>query len=186
MCLFCSISKPAADIPPDTSSSTKFSVENTDGDLIPLNPILIRPEDRAPPPGPGETALPVKNVRFEDEQQSDRPSSGIYSEPADSLSRYNSETDTEKSTTEEEIKAVEDAFKDITDDNEPLYATVPETHKKIKREKKKNKNKRQKSKQDYNMQPTIAEETTLGDIDTTTLEGQQMHRMLDAESAGMF
>lgn len=177
-----SISEPTADIPPDTSAS-KFTAESTDGDVIPLNPKVIKSEDRAPSPEPGETALPVKYVTFEDEQQSDRPVSGIYSEPADSLSRYNSETAVAKST-EEEIKVVDDAFKEITD-KEPLYATVPESHKKTKKEKKKKNKEKRKSKQEP-AEPTITEETTLEDIDTSTMEGQHMHRMLDAASAGMF
>ena len=180
--MFCSISEPTTDIPPDTTSSTKFSVESTDGDVIPLNPKVIKSEDRAPSPEPGETALPVKRITFEDEQQSDRPVSGLYSEPADCLSRYHSESAAAKST-EEEIKVVDDAFKDITD-KEPLYSSIPESHKKTKREKKKQKDKG-KSKQE-SMHPTIAEDTTLENIDTSTLEGQQMHRMLDAASAGMF
>ena len=179
---FCSISEPTTDIPPDTTSSTKFSVESTDGDVIPLNPKVIKSEDRAPSPEPGETALPVKRITFEDEQQSDRPVSGLYSEPADCLSRYHSESAAAKST-EEEMKIVDDAFKDITD-KEPLYSSIPESHKKVKREKKKHKDKG-KSKQE-SMHPTIAEDTTLENIDTSTLEGQQMHRMLDAASAGMF
>ena len=179
---FYSISEPATDIPPDTTSSNKFSVESTDGDVIPLNPKVIKPEDRAPPPEAGETAMPVKYVTFEDEQQTDRPVSGIYSEPADSLSKYNDEMAEVKST-EEEIKVVDDAFKDITD-KEPLYATVPESHKKAKKEKKKSKEKK-KGKQEAKWL-TLTEETTLDNIDTSTLEGQQMHRMLDAASAGMF
>ena len=178
MCI-CSISEPATDIPPDTTSSGKFSVENTDGDVIPLNPKVIRSEDRAPRPESGETAVPVKHITFEDEQQSDRPVSGIYSEPADCLSRYNSETVVAKST-EEEIKVVDDAFKDITD-KEPLYASVPESHKKSKKEKRKSKEKKNESKR-----LTLTEETTLEDIDTSTLEGKHIHRMLDAASAGMF
>ena len=177
---FCSISEPTTDIPPDTTTSNKFSVESTDGEVIPLNPKVIKPGDRAPSPEPGETALPVKQITFEDEQQSDRPVSGIYSEPADSLARYNSESAAVKST-EEEIQAVDDAFKDITD-KEPLYASVPESHKKAKKERKKQKEKK-KSKQ---KRPTISTDTTLENIDTSTLEGQHMHRMLDAASAGMF
>lgn len=157
-------------------------MESTDGDVIPLNPKVIKPEDRVPSPEPGETALPVKVVTFEDDQQSDRPVSGIYSEPADSLARYNDEI-VEAKSTEEEIKVVDDAFKDITD-KEPLYATIPESHKKLKKEKKKSKEKR-KSKQEP-VRPAITENTTLEDIDTSTLEGQHMHRMLDAASAGMF
>ena len=97
------------------------------------------------------------------------------------MARYNSKSVATKST-EEEIKAVDDAFKDITD-KEPLYASVPESHKKAKKEKK-HKEKRR-SKQEP-MRPTIIKATTLEDIDTSTLEGQQMHRMLDAASAGMF
>ena len=179
----CSISEPATDIPPDTTSSGKFSVENTDGDVIPLNPKVIKSEDRAPRPEPGETAVPVKRITFEDEQQSDRPVSGIYSEPADCLSKYDSETVTAKST-EEEIKVVDDAFKDITD-KEPLYASIPESHKKAKKEKSlKSKDKKNDKKESKRL--TITEETTLEDIDTSTLEGKHMHRMLDAASAGMF
>jgi len=54
-------------------------VENVNGDVISLNPKVIRPKDLAPPPEPGETALPVKYVTLEEEQQpqSDRPVSGI-------------------------------------------------------------------------------------------------------------
>ena len=193
--IFYSISEPATHIPPDTTSSTKFSVESTDGDVIPLNPKVIKSEDRALPPEPGETALQVKQITFEDDQQPDRPISDIYSEPADSLSRYNSEVNAAKSTeeelkvvddiaklTEEEIKVVDDAFRDITD-KEPLYAMVPESHKK---EKRKSKAAERKKKRQEARQTTITEETTLEDIDTTTAEGQQMHRMLDAASAGMF
>ena len=108
----CNVSEPATDIPPD-NSSTKCSVENVDGDVMPLNPKVIIPEDRAPPPEPGETALPVKCVTLEEEQQpqSDRPISGINSEPADCLSRYNSEVAAQLT---EKIKVVKDAFKDIT------------------------------------------------------------------------
>ena len=179
---FYSISEPATDIPPDTTSSSKFSVENCDGDVIPLNPKVIKPEHRAPPPEAGETAVPVKFVTFEDEQQSDRPVSGIYSEPADCLSKYNGETVTAKST-EEEIKVVDDAFKDITD-KEPLYASIPEGHKKAKKEKRKSKEKKDSKKESKRL--TITEETTLEGIDTSTLEGKHMHRMLDAASAGMF
>ena len=113
--------------------------------MIPLNPKVIKPEDRAPSPEPGETALPVKHITFEDEQQSDRPVSGIYSEPADSLARYNSEIATVKST-EEEIQAVDDAFEDITD-KELLYAFVLESHKKAKKEKKKQKEKKKSEQQ---------------------------------------
>ena len=182
---FCSISEPTTDIPPDTTTSNKFSVESSDGEVIPLNPKVIKPEDRAPSPEPGETAVPVKKIAFEDDQQSDRPVSGIYSEPADSLARYDSETAVAKSTEEEiqvvdEIQAVDDAFKEITD-KEPLYASIPESHKKAKKEKKK-----QKIKKKSNQRPTISTDTTLEKIDTSTLEGQQMHRMLDAASAGMF
>ena len=182
MLSFYSISEPATDIPPDTTTSSKFSIENTDGDVIPLNPKVIKSEDRAPAPEPGETAVPVKRVTLESEQQSDRPVSGIYSEPADSLSKYNGETVTAKST-EEEIKVVDDAFKDITD-TEPLYASIPESHKKAKKEKKKSKEKKISKQESKRL--TITENTTLENIDTSTSEGKQMQRMLDAASAGMF
>lgn len=143
---------------------------------------MIKSEDRAPRPEPGETATPVKRITFEDEP--DRPVSGIYSEPADCLSKYNSET-VEAKSTEEEIKVVDDAFKDITD-KEPLYASIPESHKKAKKEKSLKKSKDKKNDKKESKRATITEETTLEDIDTSTLEGKHLHRMLDAASAGMF
>ena len=199
MIIIYSISGPATHVPPDTTSSAKFSVKNTDGDVIPLNPKVIKSEDRAPSPEPGETALQVKQVTFEDNQQpADRLVSEIYSEPADCLSIYNEEVNAAKSTeeeikvmddiaksTEEEIKVVDDAFKDITD-KESLYAMVPESHKRAKKEKRKSKAAERRKKRQEARRTTITEETTLEDIDTTTAEGQEMHRMLDAASAGMF
>lgn len=136
---------------------------------------MIKSEDRAPRPEPGETATPVKRITFEDEP--DRPVSGIYSEPADCLSKYNSET-VEAKSTEEEIKVVDDAFKDIT--------SIPESHKKAKKEKSLKKSKDKKNDKKESKRATITEETTLEDIDTSTLEGKHLHRMLDAASAGMF
>ena len=168
----CSISEPTTDIAPDTVTSGKFSAENMDGEVIPLNPKVIKPEDRAPTPEPGETAVPVKRVSLSDvNEQAPRPPSSIYSEPHDCIKWQNGKT------TEDEI--VDEAFKEITNtDTEPLYASVPESHKQAKRIKKKNK----KGKKTV----SIAQDTTLEGLDTSTKEGQEMHRMLDAASAGMF
>jgi len=172
----CSIGEPTADIPPDTVTSGKFSAENMDGEMIPLNPKVIKPEHRAPTPEPGETAVPVKRVSFGDDERAPRPPSSIYSEPQDSIRRYESQSG---KTTEDEI--VDEAFKEITNtDTEPLYASVPESHKQAKRTKKIKSNKKSKSK------TSIMEDTTLGGVDTSTKKGQKMHRMLDAASAGMF
>jgi len=170
-----SISEPTTDIAPDTVTSGKFSAENMDGEVIPLNPKVIKPEDRAPTPEPGETALRVKHVSLgDDDEQTPRPTSSIYSEPQDSIRMYQSQSG---KTTEDEI--VDEAFKEITNtDTEPLYASVPESHKQAKRIKKKNK----KGKKTV----SITQDTTLEGLDTSTKEGQEMHRMLDAASAGMF
>ena len=177
LCFVCSISEPATDIPPDTVTSGKFSAENIDGEVIPLNPKVIKPEDRAPTPEPGETAVPVKHISFSDDEQAPRPSSGLYSEPADSVRRYQSQSG---KTTEDEI--VDEAFKEITNtDTEPLYASVPESHKQEKRVKKKNKNNKKGKKI-----VSVTSNTTLEGLDTSTKEGQELHRMLDAASAGMF
>ena len=60
------------------------------------------------------------------------------------MSRYNGEVAAQLT---EEIKVVEDALKDIADE-EPLYASVPEDYKKAKREKKKKNKSKSKNKQE--------------------------------------